>query len=85
MFCPVHCTRKRRLSCPNIMSQQEVTILFASGLNLKEYCVIGLLYGSGLRISEVTHLAHRGYRECFQTNKSSTGQGRQRPVHVTCR
>ena len=76
---------QKQFILPNILSQQEVTTLFAAGLNLKEYCVIGLLYGSGLRISEVTHLAHRGYRECFQTNKSSAGQGGQRPVHVTCR
>ena len=76
---------QKQFILPNIMSQQEVTALFAAGLNLKEYCVLGLLYGSGLRISEVTAFAHRGYRECFQTNKSSAGQGGQRPVHLTCR
>ncbi|WP_301924036.1 tyrosine-type recombinase/integrase [Ferruginibacter sp.] len=38
------------------MSQQEVRQLFAAPLTLKEYCVIGLLYESGLRISEVTAL-----------------------------
>lgn len=41
---------------PNIMSQQEVTQLFAAPLTLRKYCVIGLLYGSGLRISEVAVL-----------------------------
>ena len=41
---------------PNIMSQQQVAQLFAAPLTLKEYCVIGLLYGSGLRISEVAAL-----------------------------
>lgn len=41
---------------PNIMSQQQVIQLFAAPLTLKEYCVIGLLYGSGLRISEVAAL-----------------------------
>jgi integrase/recombinase XerD len=41
---------------PNIMSQQQVRQLFAAPLTLKEYCVIGLLYGSGLRISEVAAL-----------------------------
>ena len=40
----------------NIMSRQEVTQLFAAPLTLKEYCVIGLLYGSGLSISEVAAL-----------------------------
>jgi len=47
---------KKQFILPNIMSQQEVTALFAAPLTLKEYCVIGLLYGSGLRISEVAAL-----------------------------
>ena len=47
---------QKQFVLPNIMSQQEVTQLFAAPLTLKEYCVIGLLYGSGLRISEVTAL-----------------------------
>ena len=38
------------------MSQQEVRQLFAAPLTLKKYCVIGLLCGSGLRISEVAAL-----------------------------
>jgi len=76
---------QKQFILPNIMSQQEVTALFAAPLSLKEYCVTGLLYGSGLRISEVAALAHTGYRECLQTNKSSAGQGSQRPVHFTGR
>jgi integrase/recombinase XerD len=47
---------QKQFILPNIMSQQEVAQLFAAPLNLKEYCVIGLLYGSGLRISEVAAL-----------------------------
>ena len=47
---------QKQFVLPNIMSQQAVTQLFAAPLTLKEYCVIGLLYGSGLRISEVTAL-----------------------------
>ena len=38
---------QKQFILPNIMSQQEVTALFAAQLTLKEYCVIGLLYGSG--------------------------------------
>lgn len=38
------------------MSEEEVIQLFAAPLTVKEYCVIGLLYGSGLRISEACHL-----------------------------
>lgn len=47
---------QKQFILPNIMSQQEVTGLFAAPLTLKEYCVLGLLYGSGLRISEVAAL-----------------------------
>jgi integrase/recombinase XerD len=46
----------RQFILPNIMSQQQVAQLFAAPLTLKEYCVVGLLYGSGLRISEVAAL-----------------------------
>ena len=38
---------KKQFILPNIKSQQEVTALFAASLTLKEYCVIGLLYGNG--------------------------------------
>jgi integrase len=47
---------QKQFVLPNIMSKGEVAQLFASPLTLKEYCVIGLLYGSGLRISEVAAL-----------------------------
>ncbi|MBC7867742.1 MAG: tyrosine-type recombinase/integrase [Gloeobacteraceae cyanobacterium ES-bin-316] len=47
---------QKQFILPNIMSQHQVTELFAAPLTLKEYCVIGLLYGSGLRISEVASL-----------------------------
>ncbi|HEY5369597.1 MAG TPA: tyrosine-type recombinase/integrase [Hanamia sp.] len=47
---------KKQFILPNIMSEEEVIKLFAAPLTLKEYCVIGLLYGSGLRISEACNL-----------------------------
>jgi integrase/recombinase XerD len=47
---------QKQFILPNIMSQQEVKQLLSAPLSLKEYCVIGLLYGSGLRISEVAAL-----------------------------
>jgi len=47
---------QKQFILPNIMSQQEVVKLFAAPLTLKEYCVIGLLYGSGLRVGEVAAL-----------------------------
>ncbi|MBK7741317.1 MAG: tyrosine-type recombinase/integrase [Saprospiraceae bacterium] len=47
---------KKQFLLPNIMSEMEVAKLFESGLSLKEYCVVGLLYGCGMRISEVCNL-----------------------------
>ena len=47
---------QKQFILPNIMSRQEVIQLFAAPLTLKDYCVIGLLYGSGLSISEVAAL-----------------------------
>jgi len=47
---------QKQFILPNIMSQQQVKQLFAAPLTLREYCVVGLLYGSGLRISEVAAL-----------------------------
>lgn len=47
---------QKQFILPNIMGQQEVAQLFGAPLTLKEYCVLGLLYGSGLRISEVAAL-----------------------------
>jgi len=47
---------KKQFILPNIMSEEEVCQLFAAPLTLKEYCVIGLLYGGGLRISEACNL-----------------------------
>lgn len=47
---------KKQFILPNIMSQQQVTQLLKAPLSIKEYCVVGLLYGSGMRISEVSAL-----------------------------
>jgi site-specific recombinase XerD len=47
---------KKQFILPNIMSETEVIQLFAAPLTLKEYCVVGLLYGCGLRISEAANL-----------------------------
>ena len=47
---------KKQFILPNIMTEEEVVQLFAAPLTVKEYCVIGLLYGCGLRINEVCQL-----------------------------
>ena len=47
---------KKQFILPNIMSEEEIIQLFAAPLTLKEYCVVALLYGCGLRISEACSL-----------------------------
>ena len=66
---------QRQFILPNIMSQQEVASLFAAPLSLKEYCVIGLLYGSGLRISEVTYLCIQDIESASKRIKVVQGKG----------
>lgn len=59
----------------NIMSQQEVTQLFAAPLSLKEYCIIGLLYGSGLRTSELAVLCIHDIESALRRIKVMQGKG----------
>ena len=47
---------KKQFKLPNIMTEMEVEKLFQAPLNLQERCVVGLLYGCGMRISEVSSL-----------------------------
>ena len=44
---------KKQFKLPNIMTEKEIEQLFKAPLNLQERCVLGLLYGCGMRISEV--------------------------------
>ena len=41
---------------PKVFSTREVATLLKSCTNLKHRCILSLLYGSGLRLSEVVHL-----------------------------
>ena len=66
---------QKQFILPNIMSQQEVTALFGAPLSLKEYCVVGLLYGSGLRISEVAALRIRDIESASRRIKVVQGKG----------
>jgi len=66
---------QKQFILPNIMSQQEVTALFTAPLTLKEYCVIGLLYGSGLRISEVAALRIQDIESASKRIKVVQGKG----------
>jgi len=47
---------KKQFKLPNIMTEMQVEQLFKADLSLKERCVVGLLYGCGMRISEVCNL-----------------------------
>jgi integrase/recombinase XerD len=66
---------QKQFILPNIMSQQQVAHLFAASLTLKEYCVIGLLYGSGLRISEVAALRIADIESADRRIKVVQGKG----------
>ena len=66
---------QKQFILPNIMSQQEVRQLFAAPLTLKEYCVTGLLYGSGLRISEVAALRIPDIESASKRIKVVQGKG----------
>ncbi len=66
---------QKQFILPNIMSQQEVRQLFAAPLSLKEYCVTGLLYGSGLRISEVAALRIEDIESASKRIKVVQGKG----------
>ena len=63
---------KKQFVLPDIMSEKQVKKLFEAPLNLKEKCVVGLLYGCGLRISEVCNLKITDIDSCF-THKSGSG------------
>jgi len=47
---------KKQFKLPNIMTEKEIEQLFKAPLNLQECCVLGSLYGCGMRISEVCNL-----------------------------
>jgi integrase/recombinase XerD len=66
---------RKQFLLPNIMSEDEVTRLLNCGLTLKEYCVIGLLYGCGMRISEVGALEISHIERDNQRIKISQSKG----------
>jgi len=60
---------------PDIMTEQQVAQLFNASLSLKEYCVVGLLYGCGMRISEVCDLKISHIDSTNQRIKVVQGKG----------
>ena len=67
--------QQKQFILPNIMSRQEVIQLFAAPLTLKDYCVIGLLYGSGLSVSEVAALCIPDIESAAKRIKVVQGKG----------
>jgi len=47
---------RREFKLPNILSEQEVRHLLACSTNLKHKCILGMFYGTGLRLDEMCHL-----------------------------
>jgi integrase len=53
---PSHLYPKKQFVLPDILTEAQVQQLYAAPLTVKERCVVGLLYGCGMRISEVCNL-----------------------------
>src|SRR5690606_6316921 len=66
---------KKQFVLPDIMTETQVLQLFAAVLSLQERCVVGLLYGCGLRISEVCTLKIQDIDSSNQRIKVVQGKG----------
>lgn len=66
---------KKQFVLPDIMTEMQVAQLFNALLTLKEQCVVGLLYGCGLRISEVCDLKIADIDSANQRIKVVQGKG----------
>lgn len=66
---------KKQFLLPDIMSEDQVNQLMRTRLNLKEKCVVGLLYGSGMRISEVCNLRVKDIESGEKRIKVYQGKG----------
>lgn len=66
---------KKQFKLPNIMTEMQVEQLFKADLNLLERCVVGLLYGCGMRISEVCNLKISDIDSTNKRIKVAQGKG----------
>ena len=66
---------KKQFKLPNIMTEMQVAQLFKADLSLKERCVVGLLYGCGMRISEVCNLKITDIDSANKRIKVEQGKG----------
>ncbi|MCZ2102598.1 MAG: site-specific integrase [Chitinophagales bacterium] len=66
---------KKQFQLPDIMTEDQVLQLFKAELTLKERCVVGLLYGTGMRISEVCNMRIRDIDSANKRIKVVQGKG----------
>ena len=66
---------KKQFKLPNIMTENQIEQLFNAPLNLQERCVLGLLYGCGMRISEVCNLRISDIDSANKRIKVDQGKG----------
>jgi integrase/recombinase XerD len=66
---------KKQFILPEILSEEEVDRLMAAPLTLKEYCIVGILYGSGIRISELCNLRLKDIESSEKRIKVCQGKG----------
>lgn len=52
---------KKSKFLPVVLSKQEVARMLEVMVNKKHHCIISLLYGTGLRVSELTHVKMRDF------------------------
>lgn len=50
---------KKSKYLPVVLSKQEIKAMLNATTNKKHHCVVSLLYGTGLRVSELTHIKMR--------------------------
>ena len=72
---------KRFQTLPVILPQEDILALLAATTNVKHKAFIALLYGSGLRVSEVAAL--RISDICSKTMQVRVGQAKQGTVRYT--
>jgi len=66
---------------PEILTVEEVIHLMAPTENLKNKCVLGMFYGTGLRLDEMTHLKVSSI--CSKTNEVKVIQGKGNKDRIT--
>ncbi|MCK9236215.1 MAG: site-specific integrase [Acholeplasmataceae bacterium] len=72
---PINLYPKKQFKLPNIMTENQIEQLFNAPLNLQESCVLGLLYGCGMRISEVCNLRISDIDSANKRIKVDQGKG----------